>query len=54
MHIQLKLQDTKDTLSCDVPSGSEITPYNKIDKPQVVYRFTDEVHNNNAYIMTQL
>ena len=27
-------------LSYDVASGSEITPCNKIDKPQVVYRFT--------------
>ena len=43
MHIQLKLQDTKDTLSYDVASGSEITPYNKIDKPLVVYRFTGNV-----------
>ena len=27
-------------LSYDVTSGSEITPYNKICKPLVVYRFT--------------
>ena len=30
-------------LSYDVASGSEITPGNKIDKPQVVYRFTGNV-----------
>ena len=28
-------------LSYDVASGSEITPCNKIDKPLVVYRFTE-------------
>ena len=27
-------------LSCDVASGSKITPGNKINKPQVVYRFS--------------
>ena len=30
-------------LSHDVASGSEITPWNKIDKPLVVYRFTGNV-----------
>ena len=30
-------------LSFDVASGSEITPCNKIDKPLVVYRFTENV-----------
>ena len=30
-------------LSYDVASGSEITPFNKIDKPLVVYRFTGKV-----------
>ena len=30
-------------LSHDVMSGSEITPCNKIDKPQVVYRFSGNV-----------
>ena len=30
-------------LSHDVAAGSEITPCNKIDKPQVVYRFTGNV-----------
>ena len=37
-------------LSYDAASGSEITPYNKIDKPLVVYRFmgneTTSVHND--------
>ena len=35
--------DCKKHLSYDVASGSEITPYNKIDKPLVVYRFTGNV-----------
>ena len=30
----------KHVLSYDVASGSEITPYIKIDKPLVVYRFS--------------
>ena len=30
-------------LSYDVASGSEITPFNKIDKSLVVYRFTGNV-----------
>ena len=30
-------------LSYDVASGSEITPYNKIDKPLVVYRFLGNI-----------
>ena len=30
-------------LSYDVASGSEITPFNRIDKPLVVYRFTGNV-----------
>ena len=30
-------------LSHDVVSEREITPYNKIDKPLVVYRFTGNV-----------
>ena len=30
-------------LSYDVVYGSEITPYNKIDKPLVVYRFLGNV-----------
>ena len=42
-------------LSYDEASGSEITPCNKIDKPLVVYRFTENVmtsittllHNGN-------
>ena len=32
-----------DNLSYDVASRSEITPYNKIDKPLVIYRFTGNV-----------
>ena len=31
------------SLSYDVASESEITPCNKIDKPLVVYRFTENV-----------
>ena len=30
-------------LSYDVAPGSEITPCNKIDKPPVVYRFSENV-----------
>ena len=43
-------------LSYDVTSGSEITSCNKIDKPLVVYRFTEKVmtSNNVAYIITQI
>ena len=41
-------------LSYDVASGSEITPCNKIYKPLVVYRFSGNIHNNDAYIMTKL
>ena len=33
----------KYTLSYDVASGSEITPYHKIDKPLVVFRLTGNV-----------
>ena len=32
-------QYLKCVLLCDVASESEITPYNKIDNSQVVYRF---------------
>ena len=31
------------TLLYDVASGSEITPYIKIDKPLVVYRFSGNI-----------
>ena len=46
-------------LSYDIASESEITPCNKIDKPQLVYRFTGngkryDVHNNVTYIMTKV
>ena len=57
-HLQKKIllfQEIR--LSYDVASGNEITPCNKIDKPLVIYRFTGkryDVHNNVAYIMTQL
>ena len=34
---------TKFTLSYDVASGSDITPYNKIDKQLVVCRFSGNV-----------
>ena len=37
----------------DITSGSEITPCNIIDKPPLVYRFSGNVHNNVAYIMTK-
>ena len=45
--IQLSVSDGQITdiiyryLSHDVASGSDITPCNKIDKPLVVYRFSD-------------
>ena len=32
-------------LSHDVTSGSDITPCNKIDKPQVVFRFCNDYYN---------
>ena len=44
-------------LSYDVAFGSKIMPFNKIDKPLVVYRFSEHVAtslNNVAYIMTKL
>ena len=31
------------SLSCDVASGSEITPCNKINKTLVVYRFSGNI-----------
>ena len=38
-HLGFYLTD-KLLLSNDVASGSDITPYNKIDNPLVVYRFS--------------
>ena len=40
------------TLSHDVASGSEITPCIKIDKPQVVYRFTGNVMTSITALST--
>ena len=44
------------SLLYDVASGSEITPYNKIDKPLVVYRFLGNVMTSITmlHIMTKL
>ena len=39
-------------LSYDVASGSEITPCNKIDKPQVVYRFSGNVWRFTDFLET--
>ena len=39
-------------LSYDVASGSEITPCNKIDKAQVVYRFTGNVMTSITTLRT--
>ena len=39
-------------LSYDVPSGSEITPCNKIDKPLVVYRFMGNVMTSITTLRT--
>ena len=39
-------------LSYDVASGSEITPCNNIDKPQVVYRFTGNVMTSITTLRT--
>ena len=38
--------------SYDVASGSEITSCNKIDKPLVVYRFTENVMTSIATLRT--
>ena len=60
----LQNQSTQDivqpNLSYDVASKSEITPCNKVDKPLVVYRFTEivmtsittlrKLHNYNVFI----
>ena len=40
------------SLSYDVASGSEITPYNKIDKPLVVYRFSGNVMTSITTLRT--
>ena len=40
------------SLSYDVASGSEITPYNKIDKPLVVYRFLGNVMTSITTLRT--
>ena len=40
-------------LSYDVVFGSVIMSCNKIDLSLVAYRFTGNVHNNVAYIMTK-
>ena len=40
------------TLSYDVASGSEITPYNKIYKPLVVYRFLGNVMTSITTLRT--
>ena len=55
--INLNQWNEIDVLSYDVASGSEITQCNKIDKPQVVYRFWGkryDVHNHVQNIMTKL
>ena len=44
-------------LSYDIASGSEITPWNKIHKTLVLYRFSGkryDVHSNVVCIMTKL
>ena len=51
MAIYLSLGTYKFLLSYDVPSGSEITPCNKIDTPLVVCRFSG---NYMMSIMTKL
>ena len=38
--VKVSLFEEQSILSYDVASGSEIKPYNKIDKPLVVYRFS--------------
>ena len=40
------------SLSYDVASGSEISPYDKIDKPLVVYRFTGNVMTSITTLRT--
>ena len=39
-------------LSNDITSGSDIKPCNKIDKPQVVYRFSDVNYLMMSFIMS--
>ena len=39
-------------LSYDVASGSEITPYNNIDKPLVVYKFMGNVMTSITTLRT--
>ena len=43
----------KRILSHDVASVSEITPCNKIDKPQVVYRFSGNVMTSITKLRTK-
>ena len=42
----------KCNLTYDVASESEITPCNKIDKPLVVYRFTENVMTSITTLRT--
>ena len=49
---QLDLNNVKLHLSYDVASGSEITPCIKIDKPLVVYRFTENVMTSITTLRT--
>ena len=42
-HVKSRLYEVKSLLTYDVASRSEITPYNKFDKPLVFYRFTGNV-----------
>ena len=41
-------------LSYDIASGSEITPCNKIDKPLVVYRCSENVMKSKTTMRTKL
>ena len=48
----LRIQVCNSELSYDIASGSEIMPCNKIDKPQVVYRFTGNVMTSITTLRT--
>ena len=46
------VSEKENFLSYDVLSGSDITPFNKIDKPLVVYRFLGNVMTSITTLRT--